>query len=74
MGALEAAKIKYPDTLAALGRYIAKKGLTDVCLMEFESGFVLLGSVLYETGESYGRRTEVQTFSFAELRQLVAEV
>lgn len=74
MGALETAKIKYPDALAALGRYIAKKGLSDVCLMEFESGFILLGSVLYETGESYGRRTEVQTFSFDELQQLIREV
>ncbi len=74
MGALEAAKIKYPDALAALGRYIAKKELTDVCLMEFESGFILLGSVLYETGESYGRRTELQTFSLDDLQQMIREV
>ncbi len=74
MGALEAAKIKYPDALAALGRYIAKKGLTEVCLMEFESGFILLGSMLYETAESYGRRTEMQTFSFDELQRLIREV
>ncbi len=73
MGALEKAKIKYPDALAALGRYIAKKGLTDVCLLEFESGFVLLGSVLYETAEGYGRHTQVQTFSFDELRKLIRE-
>ncbi len=73
MGALEAAKLKYPDALAALGRRIAKKGMTDVCLMEFESGFILLGSVLYETAESYGRRTEMQTFSFDELRQMIRE-
>lgn len=74
MGALEKAKISYPDALAALGRYIAKKGLTDVCLMEFESGFIVLGSVLYETGESYGRRMEMQTFSFDELQRLIREV
>ncbi len=74
MGALEAAKIKYPEALAALGRFIAKKGLSDVCLMEFESGFVVLGSVLYEAGESYNRRSEMHTFSFDELRQLIREV
>ncbi len=74
MGALEAAKLKYPDALAALGRYVAKNGLTDVCLMEFESGFVVVGSVLYETAESYNRRTETHTLSFDDLRKLITEV
>ncbi len=73
MGGLEAAKIRYPDALAALGRFIAKKGLTDVCVMEFESGFVVFGSVLYETGESYNRRSEMHTFSFDDLRRLTRE-
>ncbi len=74
MSGLAAAKIKYPDALAALGRFIAKKGLTDVCLMEFESGFVVLGSALYETGESYNRRSEMHTFSYEDLRRLTREV
>ncbi len=73
MGALQAAKLKYPDALGALGRYIARKGLTDVCLMEFESGFVIVGSMLYETGESYNRQIETHTVSFDDLRRLIQE-
>ncbi len=73
MGILDAAGLSYPDTLAALGRFAAKKGLTDVCLMEFENGFLILGSVLYETGESYNRRTETHVLSIEDLNQLVRE-
>lgn len=74
MGSLEKARIKYPEALNAAGRFIAKRGLQDICLMEFENGIVVVGSVLYETAESYNRRIETHVLSIEDLKRLMKEV
>jgi hypothetical protein len=58
---------------AALGRYIAKQGITNVCVMEFENGVIITGSILYETGEIYNRRIETRILSNEDLKRLVKE-
>jgi hypothetical protein len=73
MGLLDRVQISYPDKFAALGRFIAKKKLSDVCVMEFESGVIVVGSVLFEAGESYNRRIETHVLSQEELQRLVKE-
>ena len=64
-------QIKYPDVLAALGRFIAKHDLTHVNIMEFEQGFILVGEVFYEVGEVVNRRTETHIFSNDELQKML---
>ncbi|MBI5302352.1 MAG: hypothetical protein HY868_09455 [Chloroflexi bacterium] len=70
MGSLQ---IQYPELFAALGRYIAKLGISNVCVMEFENGIIITGSVLYETGESFNRRLETKILSHDDLKRLVKE-
>jgi hypothetical protein len=64
-------QIQYPDALAAIGRFIATQHLTNVCVMEFENGVIVTGSILYETGESYNRRLETHILSEEDLRRMI---
>ncbi len=73
MAILEKTGLKYPETLAALGRFIAKKGMSDVCIMEFESGVIITGSVLYETHESMNRYIATHVLSQEDLAHLLKE-
>lgn len=61
----------YPELLHAIGKFIAKRGITKVCVMEFENGVIVTGTVLYDTGETIGRRTETHILSFDDLQRLV---
>jgi hypothetical protein len=63
--------IPYPELLRAIGRFIVKRGITNVCVMEFEDGVIVTGTVLYETGETMGRRTETHVLSGEDLHRLV---
>ncbi len=63
--------VQYPDAFAAIGRYIAKHSLKDVCVLEFEKGVIITGSLLYETGEGYQRRTETHVLSDEDLLRLI---
>ena len=65
------AKFAYPEMFTALGRFIAKHELGDVCVMEFEDGVIVTGSVLYETAEGYNRRTETHVLSADDLKRMV---
>lgn len=65
--------IAYPETFAALGRFAAKRKLRDVCVMEFEGGVIVAGTVFYEKGEALGRSIETKVFTFADLQRLVKE-
>ena len=56
MARAKQSKMDYPQLMATVGRYIAKKKLSDVCVMEFEQGILIVGSVLYEAHEDTGRR------------------
>ena len=64
-------QIQYPDAMAAIGRFIATQRLTNVCVMEFENGVIVTGSILYETGESYNRRLETHILSEEDLRRMI---
>jgi hypothetical protein len=64
---------RYPEVLAALGRFIAKNGMSDVCIMEFENGVIVTGSVLYETGEDMNRYIATHILSHSDLARLVKE-
>ncbi len=69
----ERTRLRNPELCAALGRLIAKKGLSDTCIMEFEAGVIVVGTVLYETGETYNRSTETIVLSTEDLQRLIEE-
>jgi len=73
MSTLSRTGIPYPDMLAALGRFIAKLGISDVCVMEFESGVIVTGTKLYATGEQFNRLAETKVLSVEDLKRLVKE-
>ncbi len=64
-------RIDYAQLMATVGRYIVQKNLSDVCVMEFEHGILIIGSALYEAGEDTRRRTETHVLSFDELKRMV---
>ncbi len=74
MSPLGSTQVHYPEAFAAIGRFIAKHGLKDVCVLEFEKGVIITGSMLYETGEGYQRRTETHVLSEEELNRLIKGV
>ena len=73
MSVLGNAPLTYPNVLAALGRFITKQQMTDVCILEFENGIIVTGSVLYSTGETTSRYSKTQVFSAQDLQKLVKE-
>lgn len=71
MALLDRVQATYPQVFVALGNFIAKSGLTEVCVMEFEQGIIITGTRLYETGESYNRSIVTHVLSFDDLKRLV---
>jgi hypothetical protein len=67
-------KLDYPKLMATVGHYIAKKKLSDVCVMEFEHGILIVGTALFEAHEDTGRRTETHVLSIEELERLAKGV
>ncbi len=63
--------LDYPKVLAAIGQFAAKQGLSDICVMEFEEGVILIGSMIYETGEILNRQTVSHIFSADDLQKLM---
>lgn len=61
----------YPELLHAIGKFIAKHGITNICVMEFENGIIVTGVTLYNTGETTGRRTETHILSFEDVQRLI---
>lgn len=61
----------YPELLHAIGKFIAKRGITNICVMEFENGIIVTGVTLYNTGETTGRRTETHILSFEDVQRLI---
>ena len=70
MSSTSKTNLTYADIFAIVGKFIAKKGLSDVCVMEFEDGMVVVGSVSYETSEEWNRRTETHVLSYDDLKRL----
>ncbi len=71
MTALGSGDLQYPVVMEALGRFIVKQQLTNVCVLEFENGVIVTGSLLYPAGEGFKRRNVTQVFSDDDLRRLV---
>jgi hypothetical protein len=63
--------VQYPEAFAAIGRLIVQKGLRDVCVLEFEHGLIVTGSVLFEAGENYQRRIETHVLSNEDLNRMI---
>jgi hypothetical protein len=63
--------INYTELFTALGKFIASKQLKDVCVMEFEEGVIVTGSVIYEVSSGYRRRQDTFVFAGDELRLLL---
>lgn len=63
--------LKYPEVFAALGRFIAQRHLQEVCMLEFEGGIIVTGSVMYDRGGDFGRHSETHIFSVEDLQKLV---
>ncbi len=73
MGVLGGKHLAYGDTLKAIGRFIDRKQLTDVCILEFEQGLIVTGLAVYPAGESYNRNMETHVLSLDDLRRLMKE-
>lgn len=73
MGLLGNAPLAYPNVLAAVGRFIVREQMTDVCVLEFENGVIVTGSVLYSTGETTSRYVKTHVLSAQDLQKLVKE-
>lgn len=73
MGVLGGTGLKYTEALGGVARFIQRRHLSDVCILEFEQGIIVTGSALYETGESYNRCTETHVLSVDDLKQIMKE-
>lgn len=73
MGGVGGLSIEYSKLFTALGRFVEKKGITNVCVMEFERGVIVTGSTLYDTGERVGRCIETHILPVDELKRMVRE-
>lgn len=65
-----ASTLNYPDLFAALGKFIADKKLEDICLLEFEDGMIITGSVVYETRGGIQRSQETIVLSAQDLEKM----
>jgi hypothetical protein len=63
--------LAYPEMLHAIGKFVAKRGISNICVMEFENGVIVTGTVLYNTGETMGRRVETHILSFDDVQRLI---
>ena len=73
MGTISKTQISYVAAFAALGRFIEKEELSDVCVMEFVGGVIVTGSKFFGTGDTMNRHTVTHTLSDATIARLVKE-
>lgn len=62
--------LNYPEIFAVLGKFITEKKLHDVCVMEFEDGIIVAGSVVYEGRETIRRAQETFVLSRQDLEKM----
>jgi hypothetical protein len=62
--------INYTELFPALGKFITEKKLQDVCVMEFEDGIIVAGSVLFDRRGGVGRAQETFVLSAEDLEKL----
>ncbi len=73
LGTLGKTEITYSDALAALGRFISKESMSDICVMEFADGVIVTGSKMHATGELISRHIATHVLSNEQVMQLVKE-
>jgi hypothetical protein len=66
-------EFNYPELFAALGKFIAGKKMHAVCIMEFEDGVIVTGSVVYESRGGLHRAQETVVLSHKELERLTGK-
>ncbi len=71
MGPLGQGKVRYSDAFTAIGRFVTQKHMTDVCVLEFEHGVIVSGSVIIVAGEHYNRHVETHVFSEQDLQKMI---
>ena len=62
--------LNYLDLFPALGKFITDKKLQDVCVMEFEDGIIVAGSVLFDRRGGLGRAQETFVLSRDDLEKM----
>ena len=71
MAAETRGNIRYTDLFSALGKFITEKNMNDVCVMEFEDGVIITGTVIYNSRAGYRREQETYVLSASELNGLL---
>lgn len=63
-------RLGYEKLLQAIGKFCQEQKLDEVCLIEFDKGFVLQALQVEPTGESYVRRMVSFTWSYEQVAQM----
>ncbi|MEW6231608.1 MAG: hypothetical protein AB1566_04735 [Chloroflexota bacterium] len=72
-GPTDSAKISNEDLMRAVGRYLDRHKLKNVCVLQVEGGVVVQGTATVYTSEAYQDVLETYTVSWEELQGLIAE-
>jgi hypothetical protein len=64
---------KYPDLFTALGKFINDKKLRDVCVIEYEDGIIVSGSVIYDSHQHTRRNQETFVLSRDDLQKMIPQ-
>lgn len=63
----------YPEVMSALGKFIADKKMQDICVMEFEDGIIVTGSVVYEARGGVYRSQETYVLAKKDLDRMTGK-
>ncbi|MBI5956926.1 MAG: hypothetical protein HY871_07980 [Chloroflexi bacterium] len=72
-GPMASAMISNEDLMRAVGRYMDRHKLKNVCVLQVEGGVVVQGTATVYTSEAYQDALETYTISLEELQALIAE-
>jgi len=64
-------RLRYEEALQAVGRYVEKERLRDICLLEVEGGMVIQGQALISTREGYNFALRTEILSDDDLERLL---
>ncbi len=64
----------YPELMRALGQFIQQEHLTEVCVVEFDSGWIISGLSFRATLGGFARVPVDYTLSHADVRALLHDM
>lgn len=64
-------RLGYEKIMRAIGRFCQEQQLDEICLIEFDKGFVLQGLKVEPTGEGYVRHMASFTWSYEQIARMV---